>query len=267
VALGFKQGVCLAALSTKLASVAPAYAATAYEAPATCPSEPELRDAIGARLIDDTVVVPEFRLVIAASQAPGQFVGELEMDGELRRSLVAPTCADVVEGAAVIIALRVAEREAEARRAREQALPQAAPPPSQPAVLRAPPLSPAAPPVAAAARPQAAKGLSYAFSAGGGVWGGAAPELLWGPAIAVALRTHGKWPWSVRLGAERGASGTVQTQPAAIWTRLTTGSLSACAFVLGRALHVATVARRPARGPVGAGLGWSPFGHAHRSGF
>ncbi|MES1183456.1 MAG: hypothetical protein ABUL60_06550 [Myxococcales bacterium] len=213
--------------------------ATEFSAPAACPSRDALLELVHERLPMGVDKIPAFGVKV---QAKGRgFRGTLELGRSAPRELRGETCVEVLEAMAIILVLR-AERQHEEEQAESgpaaaflaEPLPtESAPEPSavDPVVKTPSVVGPLAQPLRPSPAPSKEQGFAYRFGAGLVILPDIAPAVSWGPVALVALERAGAW--SLRLGVERTATGTMDTQPAATWARLSAARLGGCVGQLG----------------------------------
>jgi hypothetical protein len=229
-----------------------------YDAPAGCPSADDLADRARLRLPDGRHDLPE--LSVAIAKRPTNYVATVTIgDGEMR-TLSAPTCDEIVDAIAVIVAVRASEeREAELHEAAiaesEDAAPAMEPPPP-PEVGSSPRgpdalVAPRAHREPAETRREAHSNATLDPSLGTGavLLLGAAPGPAWGPAIVGGIGSGRGIDWNVRLALERASAGTTELPPGAVWARWTLARATGCIF----AVHAGRLSAQPC-GQLAGGL-------------
>lgn len=242
--------------------------ALSYIAPASCPERAALVSAIERRISDaDPQLRPsdpplELRIEVEGAW----FVGTIRIASDPARRLKANSCAEVVQGAAIVVASRIVRE-----RANERALGHTASPASNlgggPALLSPPaindspdqpvPPSPASQPAVASvrrtARGRAESGsaqpannsLQWILGAGGSARFALAPRPAWGPFLEAELLGP---VWQLQLSVERLATGTFEASPAYAAVTLSTFRPSGCLYLPGGVIEP--------RACLGLDVGW-----------
>lgn len=213
-----------------------AQAETRLAAPPECASEAEFLALVHDRMPEGVQVVPEFRAEVKV--LPTHAEARIWLEGGPSRRLSGDGCVEVLDGLAIILALRAERLHAERAHSAE------APPTNLPAAGWLPaetsPEPPASAPASALRRettpvpfvPMQATDESWRFRLGAGavVLPNIAPGTAFGASFVLAAER--KRAGMLRLGLDRSATGEVATPPGSIWVRLTAARLSGCAFAL-----------------------------------
>jgi hypothetical protein len=223
-----------------------------YEAPPGCPSATDLADKARLRLPDDRHDLPDLSVAIAKRQ--NLYVATVTVGDDETRTLSAPTCEEIVDAIAVIVAVRASqEREAALHPATvaesEEIAPAVEPPPSPPenARSRSPDADPPArretprEPAEATPRRQSKTTIDLHLGTGAVLLLGVAPGPAWGPAIVGGVGSSRGIEWNVRLGLERASAGTTDLPPGAVWARWTMARATGCVF----AAHSGRISAQP----------------------
>lgn len=229
LARGF-GALTLAALAPRVSMATEA----SFSAPIECASAEEFLQLVRERLPPGVNKVPDFRANVAGELH--RFTGELAINQAAPRYLQGESCVEILDGMAIILALRAERlRDEEQKHSSGQPKQTGEPTPTRlTRILSAPlPVSElrregGAPPPTATDHHQGAKTLGYRIGVGGAALPNVAPVTSMGPLVFAAIEGASAETWTLRLGLERTVTGTSITGPASTWARLSVARLTGC---------------------------------------
>jgi hypothetical protein len=199
-------------------------------------------------------------LSVAIAKRPNLYVATVTIGDDETRTLNAPTCEEIVDAIAVIVAVRasqehelaihpaaIAESKAAASTASVQARPLSASPQRAPDSDRPSASARREPPEST--RPGHAKTIVPRLGTGAVLLLGVSPSPAWGPAIVGGIGSGRGVEWNAKLALERASSGTTELPPGAVWARWTLARATGCVF----AARVGRIGVQPC-GQVAVGL-------------